>query len=47
MNALNILETILLGCMTAEYLFRRFPNEDEGFLTKIKTRIVNGEQLHS
>ena len=35
----------LLGCMTAEYLFRRFPNEDEGFLTKIKTRIVNGEQL--
>jgi len=35
----------LLGCMTAEYLFRRFPNDDEGFLTKIKTRIVNGEQL--
>ncbi len=35
----------LLGCMTAEYLFRRFPTEDEGFLTKIKTRIVNGEQL--
>jgi len=35
----------LLGCMTAEYLFRRFKDQDEGFLTKIKTRIVNGEQL--
>ena len=35
----------LLGCMTAEYLYRRFKNQDEGFLTKIKTRIVNGEQL--
>ena len=31
--------------MTAEYLFKRFEGEDEGFFTKIKTRIVNGEQL--
>ena len=31
--------------MTAEYLYKRFEGEDEGFMTKIKTRIVNGEQL--
>tara|TARA_B110000971_G_C19890504_1_gene445080 strand:- start:95 stop:889 length:795 start_codon:yes stop_codon:yes gene_type:complete len=42
---LEFLGDSLLGCMTAEYLFLRFEGEDEGFMTKIKTRIVNGEQL--
>jgi ribonuclease-3 len=44
-ETLEFLGDSLLGCMTAEYLFRRFDGEDEGFFTKIKTRIVNGEQL--
>ena len=44
-ETLEFLGDSLLGCMTAEYLYRRFVNEDEGFMTKIKTRIVNGEQL--
>jgi ribonuclease-3 len=42
---LEFLGDSLLGCMTAEYLYVRFEGEDEGFMTKIKTRIVNGEQL--
>ena len=44
-ETLEFLGDSLLGCMTAEYLFIRFEGEDEGFFTKIKTRIVNGEQL--
>ena len=44
-ETLEFLGDSLLGCMTAEYLFLRFEGEDEGFMTKIKTRIVNGEQL--
>lgn len=44
-ETLEFLGDSLLGCMTAEYLYRRFVNEDEGFMTKIKNRIVNGEQL--
>jgi ribonuclease-3 len=44
-ETLEFLGDSLLGCMTAEYLFLRFDGEDEGFMTKIKTRIVNGEQL--
>jgi ribonuclease-3 len=44
-ETLEFLGDSLLGCMTAEYLYKRFEGEDEGFMTKIKTRIVNGEQL--
>ena len=44
-ETLEFLGDSLLGCMTAEYLFLRFQDENEGFMTKIKTRIVNGEQL--
>ena len=44
-ETLEFLGDSLLGCMTAEYLYKRYEGEDEGFFTKIKTRIVNGEQL--
>ena len=44
-ETLEFLGDSLLGCTTAEYLYKRFEGEDEGFFTKIKTRIVNGEQL--
>jgi ribonuclease-3 len=39
-ETLEFLGDSLLGCMTAEYLYKRFEGEDE-----VKTRIVNGEQL--
>lgn len=44
-ETLEFLGDSLLGCMTAEYLYERFEGENEGFMTKLKTRIVNGEQL--
>jgi len=43
-ETLEFLGDSLLGCMTAEYLYKRFPGEEEGFLSNIKTRIVRGEQ---
>ena len=27
----------------AKYLFERYPNENEGFLTKMRTKLVNGK----
>lgn len=41
---LEFLGDSILDSVIAEYLFKRFSN-DEGFLTKIKIRLVNGEQL--
>lgn len=35
----------LLGVMVGLYLFERFEDEDEGFLTKMRTKIVNGKTL--
>ena len=35
-----------LGSIISTYLFRRY-NEDQGFMTKLKTNLVNGEQLAS
>ena len=28
-----------------DYIYERFPDQNEGFMTKIRTRIVNGQQL--
>jgi ribonuclease-3 len=39
MNALNTLA--VLGTVVADYLYNRFPGKDEGFLTQIRSRIVN------
>lgn len=41
---LEFLGDAFLDVVIAEYLYKRYPNENEGFLTKIKTRLVNGEQ---
>jgi len=38
---LEFLGDSILGLLAAEYLFREFPNEDEGFLTKIRSHIVD------
>ena len=42
---LEYLGDAVLGAIIAEYLFRKFPFKDEGFLTEIRSRIVNGESL--
>lgn len=34
-----------LGAIVASYLYERYPDENEGFMTKIKTKLVNGVRL--
>jgi ribonuclease-3 len=43
---LEFLGDSLLGAVVAEYLFKKFPFQDEGFLTDIRSRIVNREALN-
>ena len=43
---LEYLGDAVLGVIVAEYLFRKFPFKDEGFLTEIRSRIVNRESLN-
>ncbi|MFK7950629.1 MAG: ribonuclease III [Saprospiraceae bacterium] len=38
---LEYLGDAILGTIIAEYLFRKYPNRDEGFLTKMRSKIVN------
>lgn len=42
---LEFLGDAILGAVVGEYLFRRFPLKDEGFLTEIRSRIVNRESM--
>ena len=35
----------VLGCVVATYLSKRYPGEGEGFLTRLRTRIVNNIML--
>ncbi len=42
---LEYLGDAVLGCIIAEYLFKKFPFKEEGFLTEIRSRLVNGEHL--
>jgi len=35
----------VISSACAKYLYDRFPEQDEGFLTRIRTKIVNGESL--
>ena len=37
----EFLGDILISSIIAEYLFKRFPNEDEGVLTRLKTIIIS------
>ena len=43
---LEFLGDSVLGTVVAEYLFKRFPYKNEGFLTDIRSRIVNRESLN-
>lgn len=42
---LEFLGDAVLGFITAEHLFRQFPERDEGFLTRMRSKIVNGQAL--
>ena len=47
-ETLEFLGDSFLGCIVSNYLYSRYVNEhlkDEGFLTKLKIRLVCGEQL--
>jgi ribonuclease III len=42
---LEFLGDAVLDAVIAEYLFQRFPGEDEGYLTKLKSKIVSRKTL--
>lgn len=42
---LEFLGDAVLGFIVAEHLHHRFPNKDEGFLTKLRAKLVNGQAL--
>lgn len=44
---LEYLGDAILGAIIAEYLFKKFPYRDEGFLTEIRSRIVKRESLNA
>lgn len=43
---LEYLGDAILGAAVADYLFKKFPFKPEGFLTEIRSRIVNREALN-
>lgn len=43
---LEYLGDAILGAIVAEYLFKKYPLKDEGFLTEIRSRIVNRDALN-
>lgn len=44
---LEYLGDAILGATVADYLFKKYPFKDEGFLTEIRSRIVNRESLNN
>lgn len=43
---LEYLGDAVLGTIVAEYLFKKYPNSDEGFLTKMRSKIVKRKALN-
>lgn len=43
---LEYLGDAILGAVVADYLFKKYPYKDEGFLTEIRSRMVNRESLN-
>ena len=43
---LEYLGDSLLGTIVAEYLFKKYPNKNEGFLTKMRSKIVKRKTLN-
>ncbi len=44
---LEFLGDAILGSIVAHYLFMRYPYKDEGFLTEMRSKMVNRSQLNS
>lgn len=42
---LEFLGDAVLGFVVAEHLYRHFPEKDEGFLTRLRAKLVNGKAL--
>jgi ribonuclease-3 len=42
---LEFLGDAILGAIIAEHLFKLYPFKDEGFLTQLRSKIVNGQHL--
>ena len=42
---LEFLGDAILGAVIAEFLFKMYPYKDEGFLTQLRSKIVNGQNL--
>ncbi|MDE1191023.1 MAG: ribonuclease III [Arachidicoccus sp.] len=43
---LEYLGDAVLGVIVADYLFKKYPYKDEGFLTEMRSKIVNRQQLN-
>jgi len=43
---LEYLGDAILGTIVAEYLFKKYPHADEGFLTKMRSKIVKRKSLN-
>ncbi len=43
---LEYLGDAILDAIVADYLFKRFPNKDEGFLTKMRSKMVKRKNLN-
>ena len=43
---LEYLGDAVLNLIVAEYLFKKYPFKDEGFLTKIRSKIVSRDSLN-
>ncbi|MBT8220435.1 MAG: ribonuclease III [Bacteroidia bacterium] len=44
---LEYLGDAILGTIVAEYLFKKYPNSDEGFLTKMRSKVVKRKSLNN
>lgn len=42
---LEFLGDAILGAIIADYIFKMYPIKDEGFLTQLRSKIVNGQSL--
>jgi len=42
---LEFLGDTILGMIVAAYLYERYPDQSEGFLSKLRTKLVNGKML--
>jgi len=43
---LEYLGDAVLGAITADFLFKRYPYKEEGFLTEMRSKMVNRQQLN-